>query len=234
MKEKLSNGCISIAITVIPFAMLWGAISMFKHGEYIKGSICVFGALLFGIPIFIGWFSRSNSIKEDKASVPRLPLPATKEELIKLAKHITGEDKEIMKVVLRSLENPKTFCQMEIKAVPEQLYNYQDLLFDWYEEEDNDTNLRSIVMLFAIGNANFIAGFDWKDDLETFLWKMRDLKCLQQYHLPIDDASLAADGDISQWCLLLNEQWKPLGFQNVFIDTDSDEYWVAIVPIVTD
>ena len=64
-----------------------------------------------------------------------------------------------MKVVLRSLENPKAFCQMEIKAVPEQLYDYQDLLFDWYEE-DNDTNLRSIVMLFAIGNANFIAGFD--------------------------------------------------------------------------
>ena len=80
MKEKLSNGCISIAITVIPFAMLWGAISMFKHGEYIKGSICVLGALLFGIPIFIGWFSRSNSIKEDKPSVPRLPLPATKRE----------------------------------------------------------------------------------------------------------------------------------------------------------
>ena len=52
-----------------------------------------------------------------------------------------------MKVVLRSLENPKTFCQMEIKAVPEQLYDYQDLLFDWYEEENNDTNLRSIVML---------------------------------------------------------------------------------------
>ncbi|WP_442604605.1 hypothetical protein [Prevotella intermedia] len=32
---------------------------------------------------------------------------------------------------------------------------------------------------------------------------MRDLRCLQQYHLSIDDASLAADGDISQWCLLL-------------------------------
>lgn len=46
MKEKLSNGCINIAITVIPFAMLWGAISMFKYGEYIKGSICVLGTLL--------------------------------------------------------------------------------------------------------------------------------------------------------------------------------------------
>lgn len=148
---------------------------MFKHGEYIKGSICVLGALLFGIPIFIGWFSKSNSIKEDKPSVPRLLLPATKEELIKLAKHITGEDKEIMKVVLRSLENPKAFCQMEIKAVPKQLYDYQDLLFDWYEEEDNDTNLRSIVMLFAIGNTNFIAGFDWKDDLETFLWNVSSI-----------------------------------------------------------
>ena len=138
MKEKLSNGCISIAITVIPFAMLWGTISMFKNDEYIKGSICVLGALLFGIPIFIGWFSKSNSIKEDKPSVPRLLLPATKEELIKLAKHITEEDKEIIKVVLRSLENPKAFCQMEIKAIPEQLYDYQDLLFDWYEEENNE------------------------------------------------------------------------------------------------
>ncbi|PIK20677.1 hypothetical protein CTI18_04735 [Prevotella intermedia] len=68
--------------------------------------------------------------------------------------------------------------------------------------------------------------------IELTLWKMRGLRCLQQHNLPIDDASLAADGDISQWCLLLNEQWKSLGFQNVFIDTDSDEYWVAIVPIV--
>ncbi|GAB6977197.1 DUF6630 family protein [Prevotella falsenii] len=215
--------------------MLWAAISMFRNDEYIKGGICLLGALLFGIPIFIGWFSKSNSIKADKPSVPRLPLPATKEELIKLAKHITGENKEIMEVVLRCLENPKTFCQMEIKAVPEQLYDYQDLLFDWHEEkEDNDTNLQGIVMLFAIGNANFIASFDWKDDLETFLWKMRNLRCLQQHHLPIDDSSLPADGDIPQWCLLLNEQWKSIGFQIVFIDTDSDEYWVAIVPIDTD
>jgi len=133
MKEKLFNGCISVAITVIPFAMLWGAINMFKNYEYIKGGICVLGALLFGIPIFIGWFSKLNSVTEDQPTVPRLPFPATKEELIKLAKHITGDNKEVMKVVLRSLENPKAVCQMEIEAVPELLYDYQDLLFDWYE-----------------------------------------------------------------------------------------------------
>ena len=232
MKEKLYNGCINLVIILLPFAMVWGAVTLFTNGEYIKGGLCVLGALLFGLPI-ISLFSKSKDIKKDNLSVPQIPLPTTKKELIKVAKRITCNDKDIMNVVLQSLESPKDFCQMEIKAASEKKYDYQQLL-DWYEEEKSITNLKKIVMLYAIGNSNYVAGFDWKDDLETFLWKMKELQCLKQHNLPINDSSLTSDGDISQWCLLINEQWKPLGFQIIFIDADSDEYWVAIVPITND
>lgn len=232
MKEKLYNGCINLVIILLPFAMVWGAVTLFKNGEYIKGGLCVLGALLFGLPI-IGLFSKSNNIKKENPSVPQIQLPTTKKELIKVAKRITCNDKDIMNVVLQSLESPKDFCQMEIKAASEKKYDYQQLL-DWYEEEKSITNFKKMVMLYAIGNSNYVAGFDWKDDLETFLWKMKELRCLKQHNLPINDSSLTSDGDISQWCLIINEQWKPLGFQIIFIDADSDEYWVAIVPITND
>lgn len=232
MKEKLYNGCINLIIILLPFAMVWGAVTLFKNDEYIKGGLCVLGALLFGLPI-IGLFSKSKDIKKENPSVPQIPLPTTKKELIKVAKRITCNDKDIMNVVLQGLESPKDFCQMEIKAASEKKYDYQQLL-DWYEEEKSITNLKKMVMLYVIGNSNYVAGFDWKDDLETFLWKMKELRCLKQHNLPINDSSLTSDGDISQWCLLINEQWKPLGFQIMFIDADSDEYWVAIVPITTD
>lgn len=232
MKEKLYNGCINLVIILLPFAMVWGAVTLFKNDEYIKGGLCVLGALLFGLPI-IGLFSKSNNIKKENPSVPQIQLPTTKKELIKVAKRITCNDKDIMNVVLQGLESPEDFCQMEIKAASERKYDYQQLL-DWYEEEKSITNLKKIVMLYAIGNSNYVAGFDWKDDLETFLWKMKELRCLKQHNLPINDSSLTSDGDISQWCLIINEQWKPLGFQIIFIDADSDEYWVAIVPITND
>ena len=232
MKEKLYNGCINLVIILLPFAMVWGAVTLFKNDEYIKGGLCVLGALILGIPI-IGLFSTSKDIKKDNPSVPQIQLPNTKKELIEVAKRITCNDKDIMNVVLQGLESPKDFCQMEIKASSEKKYDYQQLL-DWYEEEKSITNLKKMVMLYAIGNSNYVAGFDWKDDLETFLWKMKELRCLKQHNLPINDSSLTSDGDISQWCLLINKQWKPLGFQIMFIDADSDEYWVAIVPITTD
>ena len=77
MKEKLYNGCINLVIILLPFAMVWGAVTLFKNDEYIKGGLCVLGALLFGLPI-IGLFSKSKDIKKDNPSVPQIQLPTTK------------------------------------------------------------------------------------------------------------------------------------------------------------
>ena len=131
--------------------------------------------------------------------------------------------------VLNMIKDPERFCKTEIENNPEQPYDYNDCLLDLHR--DNNIALLHIVTLYVLGNAKFVVNFDWKDDLETFLYGIRNLKCFKENNLPIDEAALSTLNDIPQQCFYLNEQWKSIGFQTVFIDTNSDEYWVAIVPL---
>ena len=229
MKDKLISGCISVVIVIILIVMLLSAISMLKNGLYIKGAHLLFGVLLFVLPIFIGLFSKSKKSADKEPPVPKIPVPTTNDKLIELVKCVTNNDAEMVGNVLNMIKDPEGFCKTEIKNNPEQSYDYNDYLLDLHR--DNNIALFYIVTLYVLGNAKFVVNFDWKDALETFLYGIRNLKCFKENNLPIDEAALSALSDIPQQCFYLNEQWKSLGFQNVFVDTNSDGYWVAIVPL---
>ena len=229
MKDKLISGCISVVIVIILIVMLLSAISMLKNGLYIKGALLLFGVLLFVLPIFIGLFSKSKKSADKEPPVPKIPVPTTNDKLIELVKCVTNNDAEMVGNVLNMIKDPEGFCKTEIKNNPEQSYDYNDYLFDLHR--DNNIALFYIVTLYVLGNAKFVVNFDWKEDLETFLYGIRNLKLFNENNIPIDKADLSALSDSPQLCFYLNEQWKSLGFQNVFDDTNSDGYWVAIVPL---
>ena len=174
-------------------------------------------------------FSKSKKNADKEQHIPQIPVPTTNDKLIDLVKRVTNNDAEMVGNVLNMIKDPEGFCKTEIKNNPEQPYDYNDYLSDLHR--DNNISLLHIVTLYALGNAKFVVNFDWKDDLETFLYGIRDLKCFKENNLPIDEAALSALSDIQQQCFYLNEQWKSFGFQTVFIDTNSDGYWVAIVPL---
>ena len=229
MKDKLISGCISVVIVIIFIVMLLSAISMLKNGAYIKGGFLLFAVLLVVVPVLIGLFSKSKKNADKELPMPKIPVPTTNDKLIELVKCVTNNDAEMVGNVLNMIKDPEEFCKTEIENNPEQPYDYNDYLFDLHR--DNNISLLHIVTLYALGNAKFVVNFDWKDDLETFLYGIRDLKCFKENNLPIDEAALSALSDIQQQCFYLNEQWKSFGFQTVFIDTNSDGYWVAIVPL---
>lgn len=229
MKDKLINGCFSVAIVIIFIVMLLSAISMIKNGAYIKGGFLLFAVLLVVIPVLIGLFSKSKKNADKEQHIPQIPVPTANDKLIELVKCVTNNNAEMMGNVLNMIKDPEGFCKTEIENNPKQPYDYNDYLFDLHR--DNNISLLHIVTLYALGNAKFVVNFDWKDDLETFLYGIRDLKCFKENNLPIDEAALSALSDIQQQCFYLNEQWKSFGFQTVFIDTNSDEYWVTIVPL---
>lgn len=229
MKDKLISGCISVVIVIIFIVMLLSAISMIKNGAYIKGGFLLFAVLLVVIPVLIGLFSKSKKNADKEQHIPQIPVPTTNDKLIELVKCVTNNNAEMVGNVLNMIKDPEGFCKTEIKNNPEQPYDYNDYLLDLHR--DNNIALLHIVTLYALGNAKFVVNFDWKDDLETFLYGIRNLKCFKENNLPIDEAALSTLNDIPQQCFYLNEQWKSIGFQTVFIDTNSDEYWVTIVPL---
>lgn len=209
--------------------MLLSAISMIKNGAYIKGGFLLFAVLLVVIPVLIGLFSKSKKNADKEQHIPQIPVPTANDKLIELVKCVTNNNAEMVENVLNMIKDPEGFCKTEIENNPEQPYDYNDYLLDLHR--DNNIALLHIVTLYALGNAKFVVNFDWKDDLETFLYGIRNLKCFKENNLPIDEAALSTLNDIPQQCFYLNEQWKSIGFQTVFIDTNSDEYWVAIVPL---
>ena len=229
MKDKLISGFISVAIVIIFIVMLLFAISMIKNGAYIKGGFLLFAVLLVVIPVLIGLFSKSKKNADKEQHIPQIPVPTTNDKLIELVKCVTNNNAEMVGNVLNMIKDPERFCKTEIENNPEQPYDYNDYLLDLHRE--TNIALLHIVTLYALGNAKFVVNFDWKDDLETFLYGIRNLKCFKENNLPIDEAALSTLNDIPQQCFYLNEQWKSIGFQTVFIDTNSDEYWVAIVPL---
>lgn len=229
MKDKLISGCISVVIVIILIVMLLSAISMIKNGAYIKGGFLLFAVLLVIIPVLIGLFSKSKKNADKEQHIPQIPVPTANDKLIELVKCVTNNNAEMVGNVLNMIKDPEGFCKTEIENNLEQPYDYNDYLFDLHR--DNNISLLHIVTLYVLGNAKFVVNFDWKDDLETFLYGIRDLKCFKENNLPIDEAALSALSDIPQQCFYLNEQWKSLRFQTVFIDTNSDGYWVAIVPL---
>lgn len=229
MKDKLISGCFSVAIVIILIVMLLSAISMIKNGAYIKGGFLLFAVLLVVIPVLIGLFSKSKKNADKEQHIPQIPVPTTNDKLIELVKCVTNNNAEMVGNVLNMIKDPEGFCKTEIENNPEQPYDYNDYLLDLHR--DNNIALLHIVTLYVLGNAKFVVNFDWKDDLETFLYGIRNLKCFKENNLPIDEAALSTLNDIPQQCFYLNEQWKSIGFQTVFIDTNSDEYWVTIVPL---
>ena len=59
---------------------------------------------------------------------------------------------------------------------------------------------------------------------------MPRLKRVQRYGLNLSDAPLDEAVYVPRWCEALDKFWKPKHYHTLLIDTQSDEYVVAVAP----
>ena len=227
MREKLTEGCIMLVF--IAFVVLGSimAVEMFQQGAWVKGIICVLGALFFGLPL-LGLFlppAKPNTIT--LPFVPRVDLPTDKDSLRELAKMLAGEEADVMQTVEELLESPEAFYSAQITR--DGWYN-DAYVETWDLYHDQPDVLCSEGLLFVLAEAEVIAMFDWKEGLEEFVWQMTDLRRAQANNLPVPQEQFDEQADIPHWCNALNELWQPLGYNAILIDRESDEYVVAVVP----
>lgn len=227
MKEKLTEGCIMLVF--IAFVVLGSimAVEMFQQGAWVKGIICVLGALFFGLPL-LGLFlppAKPNTIT--LPFVPRVDLPTDKDSLRELAKMLAGEEADVMQTVEELLESPEAFYSAQITR--DGWYN-DAYVETWDLYHDQPDVLCSEGLLFVLVEAEVIAMFDWKEGLEEFVLQTTDLRRAQANNLPVPQEHFDEQADIPHWCNALNELWQPLGYNAILIDRESDEYVVAVVP----
>ena len=226
MKEKLTEGCIMLVF--IAFVVLGStmAVEMFQQGAWVKGIICVLGALFFGFPLFGLFLPSAEPDTITLPFVPRVDLPTDKDSLRELAKMLAGEEVDVMQTVEELLESPEAFYSAQITR--DGWYNdaYVDV---WDMYHDHPDVLCSEGLLFVLAEAEVIAMFDWKEMLEEFVGQMTKLRRVQTHGLPVPKEQLDEAPDIPHWCHALNELWQPLGYQTILLDTKGDEYLVAVM-----
>ena len=227
MKEKLTEGCFMLVL--IAFVVLGStmAVEMFQQGAWVKGIICVLGALFFGFPLLGPFLPSAAPDTKPLPFVPQVNLPTDKDSLRELAKMLAGEEADVMQTVEELLESPEAFYSTQITR--DGWYNdaYVDI---WDMYHDQPDVLCSEGLLFVLVEAEVIAMFDWKEGLEEFVGQLTDLRRAQAHNLPVPQEHFDEQADIPHWCNALNELWQPLGYNAILIDRESDEYVVAVVP----
>lgn len=227
MKEKLTEGCIMLVF--IAFVVLGStmAVEMFQQGAWVKGIICVLGALFFGFPLLGPFLPSAAPDTKPLPFVPQVNLPTDKDSLRELAKLVAGEEADVMQTVEELLESPEAFYSAQITR--DGWYN-DAYVETWDLYHDQPDVLCSEGLLFVLVEAEVIAMFDWKEGLEEFVLQTTDLRRAQANNLPVPQEHFDEQAAIPHWCNALNELWQPLGYNAILIDRESDEYVVAVVP----
>lgn len=201
----------------------WMAFIMFQRGSWLIG---VIGAVFFSSPLWAGLFITKKE-PEPEPVVTKVDWPTDKAALLKLAQTVAGDDAEVMQLVKDSLASPEAFYSARSESEGEYADEYYEML-DTYK--DKPDILRSEGLLVLLEELRVIVRFDWKADLDSFQGMMPRLKRVQRYGLNLSDAPLDEAAYVPRWCEALDKFWKPRHYHTLLIDTQSDEYVVAVAP----
>ena len=117
------------------------------------------------------------------------------------------------------------------KKEPEPEGEYADEYYEMLDTyKDKPDTLRSEGLLVLLEELRVIVRLDWKADLDSFQGMMPRLKRVQRYGLNLSDAPLDEAAYVPRWCEALDKFWKPKHYHTLLIDTQSDEYVVAVAP----
>ncbi len=227
MKRAITNLIFTLILLGLVALGVWFTIDSYKSGSYFYCAIGMLGVLLFGLPVIALFLPQSKKKEKLAPKIAQIPLPGTKKDLMALARKLT-DDKPLLATIQESLDNTASFYSDKAETEQDGHQDYAEL---WLDMKDDLKSLRSFGMLLQLEQAGVICRSDWKESPDDFLWKLSRLESTKRFHLPIDEAIIVSAGDdIPHWCEQINRQWRPLGYQILFIDTESDEYWTAIIP----
>lgn len=106
-------------------------------------------------------------------------------------------------------------------------HEHEDDFFERGIEEFGEiplTEMQWIAMVDILMESQYVCERDWKDDLDDFLFFVRELKGVKAAELPLEMEWFDKDADICEWCTIINDKWKPSGMCLARIDIESDSY----------
>ncbi len=132
-----------------------------------------------------------------------------------ITKAICEENDEVMREVESCLADPEAYFENHLDQFDERgIEEYEEI-----EEE-----ISWLTMVDALENNGYACEVDWSAGVEDFMYLLGELKGVQMKELPLDEEWFDEEGDVSEWCEMLDGKWASKGVAVMGIDIDSDSY----------
>ena len=164
----------------------------------------------------MGIFDR---LKKQNPAPEDLPAPAAERKpfgpgVVEIAKLISSGDEAVMADITACTGDPAAWFEAHQDRYEEQ----------GVDSADDKDLVQWLGLVDILEEHGWVCERDWKDELEDFSFFVQTLHGFQALGLKLDPDWLDEDGDISEWCGVLAEQWSAQGVRMAAIGIDSDSY----------
>lgn len=145
-------------------------------------------------------------------------------DILQAAMLLSGNDPEVMKAINSALDDPVKFLQANAEPFKERGIDFSDKR---RLDELDDDELLFLAMVNELEEHKFAFEFDFKCELEDFLWGLEQIRNYDLIADAVKTLKLDESGDIAAWASGIN---TALGEKAClcYIDIDSDSYPIAI------
>lgn len=134
--------------------------------------------------------------------------------IIKIAGIISGEDDIVMKEAAECVASPEMFFKKHIEKYQER----------GIEVMVDSSQIQWLGLVDILDKYHYVCERDWSDEKEDFFYFVRQLKGMNRYQLPLEEEWLEEDGDVAEWCTVLDEKWEGKRVCMAALDIESDSY----------
>ena len=100
------------------------------------------------------------------------------------------------------------------------------------KSSENTETIRWFTLVDILVHHEYVCELNWKCGKEGFLYYIKKNLLVQSEKLPIKQEWLAEEGNITQWCHILDEKWNLLGICFAAIEIEGWDY--IIFPFETE
>ncbi len=142
------------------------------------------------------------------------PLPEAQpfcgEPYKRLARRLT-RDEALLQELFACFENPTEYYTLHRGELEERSISSED-----------NRGICWLTLVNRMEDAGLFCELDWKEELSEFIGWMEQLA--ESRGLPVQPEWFSEEGEIPDWCAVLEEKWRPYGYLVGGVDIDSDSY----------
>ena len=137
-----------------------------------------------------------------------------KHAFVKIMEYVTEGDKKLMSELEKCILDTEGYYERH-----EETFEERGIEGDEEEEE-----IQWIAMVDILEREVYVAECDWAEELENFLYYVRELKKVKSLGLEVEDTWFEEEGEVTEWMEVLDDKWKKENIAMLAFDIDSDSY----------